>query len=223
MESLSEYVSFDRGLLNTVSKKISTPLEPVDKAIVANNVDGGVITDQEKDEKVKQREQPLSTIRKKAAPRTDKKDKAKVVDVSFVRGFPKSALRVARSMFPDANQTDALAAFVAVHADEPIHDLPESVQLLVDEWEKTDPIKTVAKRLDLIERQLVSATALLSELELALCYLTFDKLGYRNEVAAKPGAVNFLENGVSELSDRLRMQSKQVRLQANIKKGRPIR
>lgn len=143
---------------------------------------------------------------------------------AFVKDFPRSMLLIAQSEFPEAmNQTDALAAYVAVKSGIAEGLSPEAM-LLVKNWKGDNTIESVDDRLKYLERQVSAISLGLQDLQLGIGYLTFDYLGYRRESAPKDvRSVNFLENGVSDLIKRMQEQSKQLRIQTNLKDGRPIR
>ena len=159
-----------------------------------------------------------------------KKKKAKKVDIVkrddtvYLRDFPKNLLFIAKSEFPNAtNQTDAVAAYVAVKSG--VRDsLSDNVKQLVAEWDGDGTIEQVDIRIGHLEKSMIATVQALQELELGLSYFMTEYLGYRKgNTPLTPGAIEFTDDAVLEVMNRLRVQNKQFTEQERIKKGRPIR
>ena len=141
-----------------------------------------------------------------------------------IRDFPRSLMAVARAEFPDAtNNSDALAAYLLAKSGRSNLDVPDSVSELVQNWEGDKTLENMEKRISALTGQMAIMLSLLQELELLMTFVTFDRLGYRQDMAADVRSVDFLESGVTDLMARVREQAKQLRKQEAIKNGRPIR
>ena len=152
---------------------------------------------------------------------------ADALDVCFLKDFPRSLMNEVRRIFPDArNNTDALSAFVIVNTGVHMY-VNDTVQELVDEYTKEDPMMSVDDRLKFVEKQNRDLIKLVSELELGLSYMIYDRLGYRTQNANDVRSVDMLESNkagsVKDIVERLREQAEQMRKQDSIKNGRPIR
>lgn len=153
-----------------------------------------------------------------------KSESEKQTGTSQIRDFPRSLLAIARAEFPDAsNNTDALAAYVLAKSGRPNIDVPESVSELVKNWEGDKTLENMERRLSALTTQNAVLLGLMQEMELIMTFIAFDRLGYRQSVASDIRNVDFLENGVTDLLERLREQTKVLRKQEAIKNGRPIR
>ena len=153
-----------------------------------------------------------------------KADAEKQTGTSQIRDFPRVLLAIARAEFPDAsNNTDALAAYVLAKSGRANLDVPESVAELVKNWEGDKTLENMERRLSALTTQNAVLLGLMQEMELIMTFIAFDRLGYRQSVASDIRNVDFLENGVTDLLERLREQTKALRKQEAIKNGRPIR
>lgn len=182
---------------------------------IVENISKNVSTPSEQLKELKQRKTP---------PKSYAKPKS---ETCSIKDFPRELIQTVRYMFPGAtNNTDALSAFVASHLDEQIS-VSDVVDNLVSEYNKNDPIVSVNDRLHNLERQMLILVKGLSELELGLGYMIYDRLGYRNVQPADARSADMLESNrsgsVMDIIVRMREQSNQMRQQENIKNGRPIR
>lgn len=157
----------------------------------------------------------------KKKPKAETKPQSPVVQV---RDFPRSLMAVARAEFPDAtNNADALAAYVLAKSGRSNLDVPESVSELVQSWDGDKTLENMEKRVSALTGQMAVMLSLMQELELLMTYVTFDRLGYRQDMPTDVRSVDFLESGVTDLMSRVREQAKLLRKQEAIKAGRPIR
>lgn len=145
----------------------------------------------------------------------------------YIKDFPRALMQKVRSLFPDAtNNNDALSAFVITHLREDIT-VSDTVDALVENFNKNDPIVGVHERLRNLETQVSALVKGLSEIELGLSYIIYDRLGYRNVQPKDARSTDMLESNragsVTDIVSRLREQATQMRRQDNIKNGRPIR
>lgn len=160
----------------------------------------------------------------KKASKKSKSDDKPQTGTSQIRDFPKVLLSIARAEFPEAsNNTDALGAYVLAKSGRANLDVPESVAELVKNWEGDKTLENMERRLSALTTQNAVLLGLMQEMELVMTFIAFDRLGYRQAVASDIRNVDFLENGVADLIERLREQTKTFRKQEAVKNGRPIR
>lgn len=158
------------------------------------------------------------------------KSKAKVIRKSkshsggiYLRNVPNSLVAETRRLFPQANNnTDAVAAYIAYQAGIKEGLTPMQLELL-DNVQVEDPIAEQRDRINHIERILATLVNMMRELEIASSYMIFDRLGFRRENPNSPRQTNINEPGMTDMIERIREISQQMRRQENIKKGRPIK
>lgn len=141
----------------------------------------------------------------------------------YLRDMPKSVVGEARRIFPTAsNNTDAVTAYIAYKSG--VKDGLTDAQLeLLDTTEVADPIVEQNKRIAHVERTMTNIFNMMQELEMAVSYMIFDRLGFRRENPDVPRQANMNEPGMTEMIERVREMSRQMRQQENRRKGRPLR
>lgn len=195
---------------------------------------------QEAQPKLKQEQQeakpefkPEQKATNKVEPEANKpvlKSKAEVIRKSksrsggiYLRNVPNSLVAETRRLFPQANNnTDAVTAYIAYQAGIKEGLTPTQLELL-DNVQVEDPIAEQRDRISHIERILATIVNMMRELEIASSYMIFDRLGFRRENPNSPRQTNINEPGMTDMIERIREISQQMRRQENIKKGRPIK
>lgn len=156
-------------------------------------------------------------------PARSRKKSKKESSTTYLRAMPTALVNEARRLFPTAsNNTDAVAAYISFKSGV-TEDLTEGQLALVRGYKGEDPVVTVNERLSHLEKQTKGQNMVLNELELAIGFLIFDRLGYRRESANGPADVNLLENGVDTLIDSIRKYTTQYVTRENQRNGRPQR
>lgn len=164
-------------------------------------------------------------VTKKIKPKTvpvRKKSKVGASDEVFVRGLPLVIAGIARGMFPEMkSNADAISAYIYLHSDRTtiVADHIRDAVLSKDK-EAVNPLINMEKRLASLEKQGHATRHTLHELELALAYLAFDKLGFRQDLPKTPRDIRFDETGVDDVLVRLREVSTIVRKREDIQTGR---
>lgn len=144
-------------------------------------------------------------------------------EVVYLRDMPKSLVNEARRIFPAANNnTDAVAAYVAYKSGV-TNGLNEAQLELLNTTDVIDPIVEQNQRIARIERTITNMFSVMQELEMAMSYMIFDRLGFRRENPDAPRQANLNEPGMMEMIERVREVSKQMRKQESLRKGRPLR
>lgn len=152
-----------------------------------------------------------------------KRDVDKKRALSYPRYIPTVYANEARRLFPNAeNVTDALVAYMAIKSGITA-DLSDKQLELVRDFDGDDPMVSVNDRLTRLENKMNALVAMHNEMELAVAYVLFDRLGFRRETPGNPGNTNLLENGVDELVERMRQCAKQFVDYDRRKHGRPNR
>lgn len=178
---------------------------------------GTHMTTEYKGEDAPDMEMPKRKPTVKAKPRRQRSE------VVYLRDMPKSVVGEARRIFPTAsNNTDAVAAYIAYKSG--VKDGLTDAQLeLLDTTEVADPIVEQNQRIAHVERTMTNMFNMMYELEMAMSYMVFDRLGFRRENPDAPRQANMNEPGMTEMIERVREMSRQMRQQENRRKGRPLR
>ncbi len=159
----------------------------------------------------------------KRKPTVKPKSRRQKSEVVYLRNVPKSVAGEARRIFPTANNnTDAVAAYIAYKSG--VRDGLTDTQLeLLDTTEVVDPIVEQNQRIAHIENTMVNMSNMMRELETAMSYIIFDRLGFRRENPDAPRQANLNEPGMTEMIERVREMSRQMHQQEKRRKGRPFR
>jgi hypothetical protein len=159
----------------------------------------------------------------KQKPAVKQKSRRQKSEVVYLRNVPKSVAGEARRIFPTANNnTDAVAAYIAYKSG--VRDGLTDTQLeLLDTTEVSDPIVEQNQRIAHIENTMVNMSVMMRELETAMSYIIFDRLGFRRENPDAPRQANLNEPGMTEMIERVREMSRQMYQQEKRRKGRPFR
>lgn len=139
------------------------------------------------------------------------------------KGITGDVMDYVRLCFKDeAKYADLLSAYVYVTSQKAI-DVPPDVKELAKSWNSKVTPDMLSQRIKDLENQLKSMTHLIRELELALSYLVFDKVGFRKQSPGAPNQVNFMEDGVRAVIGCLRTQTNRLEQKEDNDMGRPIR
>lgn len=158
-------------------------------------------------------------------------------DFQDARGIHKSLINECRVMFPDLTIPNAVSAYILVHSNldksGSLDGVPEEVQEAVIEYtslhgdprgeyfkEMSEALSRIGQFTEVLNRNLVQNASMT---ELALSYLVYDRLGFRDSTPSSPGAINFIESGVLDIKDKLGSDATKNRHEESIRKGRPIR
>lgn len=142
---------------------------------------------------------------------------------AHLRNVPHSVVIAARAEFPSAsNNVDAVAAFVASRTGI-YDDLTDEQCRLAKQSNREDPLVAVNKKLQSMEEMLAKQKEVNDELQLAVTYMLFDRMGWRRQNPKGPESVDFVEPGVTQLAQRLHQQTKQVADIERRRRGRPFR
>lgn len=142
---------------------------------------------------------------------------------AHLRNVPHSVVTAARAEFPSAsNNVDAVAAFVASRTGI-YDDLTDEQCRLAKQSNREDPLVSVNKKLQAMEEMLAKQKEAIDELQLAVTYMLFDRMGWRRQNPKGPESVDFVEPGVTQLAQRLHQQTKQVADIEHRRRGRPFR
>lgn len=142
---------------------------------------------------------------------------------AHLRNVPHSVVTAARAEFPSAsNNVDAVAAFVASRTGI-YDDLTDEQCRLAKQSNREDPLVAVNKRLQAMEEMASKQKEANDELQLAVTYMLFDRMGWRRQNPKGPESVDFVEPGVTQLAQRLHQQTKQVADIERRRRGRPFR
>lgn len=157
-------------------------------------------------------------------PKSHKKQKRQSgAQGAHLRNVPHSVVTAARAEFPSAsNNVDAVAAFVASRTGI-YDDLTDEQCRLAKQSNREDPLVSVNKKLQAMEEMLAKQKEVNDELQLAVTYMLFDRMGWRRQNPKGPESVDFVEPGVTQLAQRLHQQTKQVADIERRRRGRLFR
>lgn len=169
---------------------------------------------------------PVEKLERKVeeSPKPVKKPKrASGAQGAHLRNVPHSVVTAARAEFPSAsNNVDAVAAFVASRTGI-YDDLTDEQCRLAKQSNREDPLVSVNKKLQSMEEMVSKQKEAIDELQLAVTYMLFDRMGWRRQNPKGPESVDFVEPGVTQLAQRLHQQTKQVADIERRRRGRPFR
>lgn len=216
-EEVSEHVEEEAKPERKLPTQPEEPDADTMTASVEMSPSGTNMTTDYKGEDVPDMDIPRSKPTVKSKPRRQRSE------VVYLRDMPKSVVGEARRIFPTAsNNTDAVTAYIAYKSG--VKDgLTEAQIELLDTTEVADPIVEQNKRIAHVERTMTNIFNMMQELEMAMSYMIFDRLGFRRENPDAPRQANMNEPGMTEMIERVREMSRQMRQQENRRKGRPLR
>lgn len=169
---------------------------------------------------------PVEKLERKVeeTPKPTKKQKRQSgAQGAHLRNVPHSVVTAARAEFPSAsNNVDAVAAFVASRTGI-YDDLTDEQCRLAKQSNREDPLVAVNKKLQSMEEMVSKQKEAIDELQLAVTYMLFDRMGWRRQNPKGPESVDFVEPGVTQLAQRLHQQTKQVADIERRRRGRPFR
>ena len=157
-----------------------------------------------------------------ALPRYRRKRELK--NIVSVKNLPSEVIAACRVEFPDARSyADLLTAFVYRHSGKsfPVDDV---VKDLVKDFDAHNAsVERIQETQELVNKKLNSIADSVRNLNLAVSYLIYDRLGFRLEKVHRPQEIEFLEPGVEDVMDRLAMQGKRYKIITQQEQGRPQR
>ena len=141
-----------------------------------------------------------------------------------VPSFPKGLMHEVRNVYRDAaNNSDALAAFVYAQLGNPDLPISDDIRELVKTGDGDNTLVNMEQRMRKLEDLMYTMSDLLREMELAIAYVAFDRVGFRRDTPNSPADINFLENGMSDAIRKLRTDAARKKVWDNSENGRPIR
>lgn len=141
-----------------------------------------------------------------------------------VPSFPKGLMQEVRNAYRDAaNNSDALAAFVYARLGNPDLPISDDIRELVRTGDDDNTLVNMEQRMRKLEDLMYAMNDLLREMELAIAYVAFDRVGFRRDMPNSPADINFLENGMSDAIRKLRTDAARKKVWDNSENGRPIR
>lgn len=152
------------------------------------------------------------------------------VPTSHLKKFPTDLAMRAKMLFPEATTMDeAVAAYMYLKEGKPSDlNVPERVKVVADTY--IGETVTVKDAQDELTKELVQLKAYdraisqkLETLELAVVYALFDHIGFRKTDQSSPGTIDFLEQGVIDMINRLEKQSHVKQMRDAQRNGRPIK
>lgn len=137
--------------------------------------------------------------------------------------FPREVMNFVKKEFPDASRReDALVAYIYIKSGKSF-EVSDDIKELAASYSGDRTIQNMEQRMNALERNVSALAQLVTELHNAVCYLIFDRKGFSNLSPTDPRSIDFFENGVLDVRERLHEASIQQSKEDAIKKGRPIR
>lgn len=141
-----------------------------------------------------------------------------------VPSFPKGLMQEVRNIYRDApNNSDALTAFVYAQLGNPDLPISDDIKELVRTGDGDNTLVNLEQRMRKLEDLMYTMSDLLHEMELAIAYVAFDRVGFRRDTPNSPADINFLENGMPDAIRKLRTDAARKKVWDNSENGRPIR
>lgn len=141
-----------------------------------------------------------------------------------VPSFPKGLMQEVRNIYRDApNNSDALTAFVYAQLGNPDLPISDDIKELVKSGDGDNTLVNMEQRMRKLEDLMYAMNDLLREMELAIAYVAFDRVGFRRDTPNSPADINFLENGMPDAIRKLRTDAARKKVWDNSENGRPIR
>lgn len=141
-----------------------------------------------------------------------------------VPSFPKGLMQEVRNIYRDApNNSDALTAFVYAQLGNPDLPISDDIKELVKSGDGDNTLVNLEQRMRKLEDLMYTMNDLLREMELAIAYVAFDRVGFRRDTPNSPADINFLENGMPDAIRKLRTDAARKKVWDNSENGRPIR
>ena len=141
-----------------------------------------------------------------------------------VPSFPKGLMQEVRNIYRDApNNSDALTAFVYAQLGNPDLPISDDIKELVKSGDGDNTLVNMEQRMRKLEDLMYTMNDLLREMELAIAYVAFDRVGFRRDTPNSPADINFLENGMPDAIRKLRTDAARKKVWDNSENGRPIR
>lgn len=137
-----------------------------------------------------------------------------------IRNFPRELMDLVKAQFSvQGSSTNMLAAFVYVKLGQACP-LSDSILEQAKSFQGDVIVETLSRTMARMDERLRKQDALIRELELALGWLLYDKMGFRPPTPVDPKSAEIYMDGISDLLDRLRTESRRKEQQDLIKQGR---
>ena len=157
-------------------------------------------------------------------------NKSEEIPMSHLKKFPTDLALRAKMLFPEATTMDeAVAAYIYFKEGKPGDlNVPDRIKevaecFIGESVSVQDAQDEILKELMQLKMHDRAINQNLETLKLAVIYTLFDHIGFRKNEQTSPGAVDFLEQGVSDMLNRLEKQSKLKQTRDAQRNGRPIK
>lgn len=137
-------------------------------------------------------------------PLADDKGKVSYVGTKFIKDLPAGVVAMAKKEFPDASNKDALTAYVYMKSGKGFP-VDQKIRNMVSRHNaNTVSLESLADNITAVQARLDGVSLALSELEIAVSYILFDRLGFRRGNISTVDGINFLEGSMEDLLQNLR-------------------
>ena len=142
------------------------------------------------------------------------------------KAIPKDLLELARrdaGIPSSVSNSNAVAAYIYMKASDKANvTIPDELKEIIEECEGDQTVQDMNERISTVEGELRNISKKMDELSLALNYLVLNASGLSYENPNTAADVNLLEEGVLDIRNQIRKQTKELRRQDN-NNGRPFR
>lgn len=155
--------------------------------------------------------------------------KVSQASTSVIRGIPKTAIQIMRREFgtSDMNLLDLFMVHLYCHVDAEsrveLQSCMTERQLDLVSFYCGSEMEGVQNKLDQVLSRLSKLEQTSVVMELLSGFVAFDRLGFRQDDFRIPSEVNFLENGVTDLMEVARLQSRSYKKRMDYIEGTPKR
>lgn len=147
-------------------------------------------------------------------------------DTVQIRDFPKSLIQMVKEAFPEASNTKALAAFCYanrdISKDIAYDDVPEDVIKLASTIEKYKMMQAVDENMRRLMAMVTDIKLTTEDIALGNAFIIHDRI-FGGPQVQHPSEINFMRNGVAEISKKIEESNDEIRKMNARIDGRPIK
>lgn len=157
-------------------------------------------------------------------PLNKKEDKIPFVGTKSIKDLPAGVIAIAKREFPDASNKDALTAYVYMKSGKAFP-VDAKIKKMVSRHNNANDVtfESLADNITAVQSRLDGLSLALTEMEIAVSYILFDRLGFRQGSVATVEGIDFLEGHMEDLLQNLRKTTITKVKQDAVKEGRKKR
>lgn len=152
-----------------------------------------------------------------------KEDKIPFVGTKSIKDLPAGVIAIAKREFPDASNKDALTAYVYMKSGKAFPVDAKIKKMVARHNANNVTFESLADNITAVQSRLDGLSLALTEMEIAVSYILFDRLGFRQGSVATVEGIDFLEGHMEDLLQNLRKTTITKVKQDAVKEGRKKR